>query len=193
MKIYGDVLSGNCDKVRFTADYLGLRYEWVEIDSVHGRTRTPEFLAKNPQGQVPTIELDDGRTLAQSNAIIRYLARGTALLPDDPLAQAKVDEWLFWEQNSHEFFIANMIGHMTYKGQSKQTREVFRVARGEQALDYMESRLGNRDWLTGECLTIADIALFAYTRNAHKGGFEMSGRPNIRKWIAATAQHLHLV
>ncbi len=193
MKIYGDVLSGNCDKVRYTADYLGLPYDWVEIDSVHGKTRTPEFLAKNPQGQVPFVELDDGRCLAQSNAIIRFLARGSALLPDDAFVQAKVDEWLFWEQNSHEFFIANMIGHMTYKGQSKETREPFRVERGEKALDHMESHLGSKIWLVSDRMTIADIALFAYTRNAHKGGFDMSHRPNIRKWIAACEQHLKLI
>lgn len=192
MKIYGDVLSGNCDKVRFTADHLGLPYEWVEIDSVLGQTRTPAFLAKNTQGQVPFVELADGRCLAQSNAILRFLARGTALLSDDPFAQAKVDEWLFWEQNSHESFIANNIGHMTYKSQSKETREPWRVERGEKALDHMESWLASRSWLAADHMTIADIALFAYTRNAHKGGFDMSTRPQIRKWIAATAQQLKI-
>ena len=190
MKIYGDVLSGNCDKVRFTADYLRLPYEWVEIDSVHGRTRTAEYLAKFPQGQVPAVELEDGRRLAQSNAIIRFLARGTTLLPDDAFAQAKIDEWLFWEQNSHEFFVANMIGHMTYKGQSRETREPFRVERGEKALDHMEGELAGRAWLAADAMTIADIALFAYTRNAHKGGFDMSGRPNVRGWIGRCATAL---
>ena len=192
MKIYGDVLSGNCDKVRFTADFLRLPYIWVEIDSVHGSTRLPDFVTKFPQGQVPAVELDDGRTLAQSNAIIRYLARGSALLPDDAFAQAKIDEWLFWEQNSHESFVANMIGHMTYKGQSKETRETFRVERGEKALDHMESHLGNREWLAAGHLTIADIALFAYTRNAHKGGFEMGHRPKLRAWIGRCASALGL-
>jgi glutathione S-transferase len=192
MKIYGDVLSGNCDKVRFTAEHLGLPYDWVEIDSVHGQTRTPAFLAKNPQGQVPFVELDDGRCLAQSNAIIRFLARGSALLPDDAFVQAKIDEWLFWEQNSHEPFVANMIGHMTYKGQSKETREAFRVERGEKALDHMESQLANQTWLAADHMTIADIALFAYTRNAHKGGFEMSHRPNLRAWIRRVSKLLKL-
>jgi glutathione S-transferase len=203
MKIYGDVLSGNCDKVRYTANLLGLPYEWIEIDSVHGQTRTPEYLAKFPQGQVPAVILDDGQCLAQSNAIMRYLARGSKLLPDDPYVQAKIDEWLFWEQNSHESFIANNIGHMTYKGQSKETRETWRVERGEKALDHMEQHLEQmskhenttpsiQPYLVGWTLTIADIALFAYTRNAHKGGFDMSGRPNIRNWIARTETALNI-
>jgi glutathione S-transferase len=190
MKIYGDVKSGNCDKVRYTADLLKLAYQWIEIDSVHGATRTAEYLAKFPQGQVPAVLLDDGRTLAQSNAILRYLARGTPLLPDDPYVQAKIDAWLFWEQNSHEFFIANSIGHMTYKGQPKETRESWRVERGEKALDHMENQLSHSDWLVGDTLTIADIALFAYTRNADKGGFDMTARPNLRAWIARCAKAL---
>jgi glutathione S-transferase len=192
MKIYGDVLSGNCDKVRFTADALGLRYDWIEIDSVHGGTRTPEYLANFPQGQVPALMLTDGRCLAQSNAIMRFLARGTPLLPADPYVQAKIDEWLFWEQNSHEFFIANSIGHMTYKGQPKETREAWRVERGDKALDHMERQLVGKDWLVGGAMTIADIALFAYTRNADKGGFDLRARPNIRKWIARCDSTLNL-
>jgi glutathione S-transferase len=192
MKIYGDVRSGNCDKVRYTADRLGLSYEWIGVDSVHGGTRTPAYLALFPQGQVPAVVLDDGRTLAQSNAIMRYLARGSSLLPDDAFAQAKIDEWLFWEQNSHEFFIANSIGHMTYKGQPKETREPWRVERGDKALDHMEKQLSGRDWLVGEAITIADIALFAYTRNADKGGFDMSARPHLRAWIARCAMALKL-
>jgi glutathione S-transferase len=192
MKIYGDVLSGNCDKVRFTADLLGLPYDWIEVDSVHGATRTPEYLAQFPQGQVPAVLLDDGRTLAQSNAIIRYLARGSRLLPDDPFAQAKIDAWLFWEQNSHEFFVANCIGHMTYKSQPKETREPWRVERGETALDHMEQQLSGRDWLAEDQMTIADIALFAYTRNAHKGGFDMSARPQLQAWIVRCDAALRL-
>ena len=192
IKIYGDALSGNCDKVRYTADYIGLPYAWVEIDSVHGKTRTAEFLALNPQGQVPVIELADGRTLAQSNAILRFLARGSPLLPDDAFVQAKVDEWLFWEQNSHEFFVANCIGHMTYKGLSREARDPWRVTGGEKALDHLDSRLHGRDWLVGDRLTIADIALFAYTRNAHKGGFDMSARPHVRGWIGRCAGALKL-
>ncbi len=192
MKIYGDVRSGNCDKVRYTADLLKLAYEWIELDSVQGATRTLDFLARFPQGQVPAVILADGRCLVQSNAIMRYLARGSRLLPTDPYVQAKIDEWLFWEQNSHEFFIANSIGHMTYKGQSKETREPWRVERGEKALDHMEQQLSGRDWLVGDALTIADIALFAYTCNADKGGFDLSARAQVRQWLARCERAINL-
>ena len=141
MKIYGDGRSGNCDKVRFTADYLRLPYEWVEIDSAAGGTRTPEFMAINPQGQIPVLQLADGRVLAQSNAIVRHLADGSALLPDDKWRRAKIDEWMFWESNNHEFFVAGCISHMTYMGKSKETRDPMRVNRGDGALDLMERYL----------------------------------------------------
>jgi glutathione S-transferase len=106
MKIYGDLQSGNCLKVTYTADHLGLNYTWIAVDITKGESRTADYLRLNPQGQVPAIELEDGRSLGQSNAIIRYLARDSALLPADPFAQAKVDELLFWEQYSHEPYIA---------------------------------------------------------------------------------------
>ena len=184
MKIYGDICSGNCDKVRFTAGTLGRTYEWIEIDSVRGGTRTPGFLAINPQGQVPVLVLDDGRSLAQSNAIVRFLAEGTPLLPTDGRARAKVDEWMFWESNNHEFHIAGCIAHMTYMEKSKESRDPMRVERGYRALDIMEGHLRDNNWFVGPNITIADIVLFAYTRNADKGGFELSQRSNIRAWIA---------
>ena len=183
IKIYGDVRSGNCDKVRFTADYLQLPYEWIEIDSVNGQTRTPGFLARNPQGQVPTVEFADGRFLSQSNAIVRRLADGSHLMPSDAWPKAKIDEWMFWEANNHEYFVAGCIGHMTYMGQPKETRDPMRVARGERALDIMEAQLTNSDWLVGSSMTAADIALLAYTRQAHLGGFDMTNRPRIRDWV----------
>ena len=114
MKIYGDRISGNCLKVKWVCDHLALLYDWVDIDVVGGETRTPEFLALNPWGQVPTIVFADGRTLAQSNAIIRYLARASALVPADDFAAAQMDAWLFWEQYSHEPYIAVRRFQMTY-------------------------------------------------------------------------------
>ncbi len=183
MKIYGDSNSGNCLKVKYTADYLGLDYEWIAVDITHGESRTPDFLEINPQGQVPVIQLEDGRCLAQSNAIIRYLAQGTALLPGDAYLQAKVDEWLFWEQYSHEPYIAVCRFHMLYLGKPKESREPWRVERGEQALDYMENHLAGRQWLAGDTFTIADIALLAYTRVVHEGGFDLETRQNVRQWI----------
>ena len=147
MKIYGDSNSGNCLKVKYTADYLSLGYEWVTVDITRGENRSPEFLRINPQVQVPVLELEDGHYLAQSNAIIRYLAHGSVLLPEDPYLQAKVDEWLFWEQYSHKLYIAVCRFHMLYQGKPREAREPWRVERGEQALDYMEMILTSRQWL----------------------------------------------
>ena len=192
MKVYGDRGSGNCLKVKYTADHLGLAYTWIDVDIMNGESRTPAFLARNPQGQVPVLERDDGRCLAQSNAIIRYLARGSALLPDDPFAQAKVDEWLFWEQYSHEPFIAVCRFQMVYLKCGKQDREPQRVERGEAALDLMESMLGRNRWLAGDGMTVADIALLAYTRLAHEGGFDMAPREHIRGWIGRCESALGL-
>lgn len=183
MRIYGDLNSGNCLKVKYTADYLGLGYEWMDVDITQSESRTPDFLRMNPQGQVPIIQLEDGRCLAQSNAIILYLAGGTALLPEENYLQAKVDEWLFWEQYSHEPYIAVCRFHMLYQGKPLEAREPWRVERGENALDYMENHLAGRQWLAGDTFTIADIALLAYTRVAHEGGFDLATRPNVRQWL----------
>ena len=183
MKIYGDLGSGNCLKVKYTADKLGLAYDWMPIDTMKGETRTPDFLARFPMARIPGVEFSDGRRLAESNAIIRYLAHGTVLLPDDAFAQAKTDEWLFWEQYSHEPYVAVCRFHMVYLGRAKAGREAWRVERGEAALDLMERSLAGRSWLTGETMTIADIALLPYTRLAHEGGFDLSTRSNLRGWI----------
>lgn len=192
MKIYGDIDSGNCLKVKWTADLLALNYDWIETEVLKGETRTPAFLAMSPQGQVPAVDFGDGRVLAQSNGIIRYLARGTALLPDDPFQQAKIDEWLFWEQNSHEFFVAGCRFQMVYLKRPKATRDPMHVERGEKALDLMNVHLTRRAWFSGETMTIADIALLAYTRVAHEGGFDLGTRPHVRAWIARCEAALKL-
>jgi glutathione S-transferase len=184
MKIYGDEISGNCLKVKYTADYLALPYRWVAVDIMKGECRTPEFLGMNPMGQVPLIELEDGRHLAQSNAIVRYLARGTPLMPDGDFAQAKADELLFWEQYSHEPYVAVCRFQMVYLKKRKEEREEMRVTRGEAALDFMESAIDGRGWFIGDRLSIADIVLLPYTRFAEQGGFDLSTRPNVRRWIA---------
>lgn len=183
MRIYGDLGSGNCLKVKYTADHLGLPYTWVPVDILKGESRTPGFLARFPQGQVPAVELADGRCLAQSNGIVRYLARGTALLPDDPFDQARVDEWLFWEQNAHEFFVAGSRFQMVYLGKAKSEVEPWRLERGNRALDHMERELEARNWLACGRFTIADIALLPYTRMSEEGGYDLSGRPAVRAWI----------
>jgi glutathione S-transferase len=133
---------------------------------------------------VPAIEVGNDRFLAQSNAIMRYLARGSRLLPDDAWTQAKIDEWLFWEQYSHEPYIAVCRFHMLYQRKPKEAREAWRVERGEKALNLMESELVGRDWLAAGSFTIADISLFAYTRLAPEGGFDLQSRPSLRAWVA---------
>lgn len=193
MRIYGDTTSGNCLKVRYVADFLGLPYEWVTVSALSGETRKPDFLARNPMGQIPVVELAGGRHLAQSNSIIRYLARGSALLPDDPWTQAKIDEWLFWEQYSHEPYVAVCRFHMHYLKKPKEAREAWRAERGEKALALMEQHLAGtagggagptRAFFADGRLTIADVALLAYTRVAHEGGFDLGPSPHVRNWIA---------
>ena len=193
MKIYGDLGSGNCLKVKYTADRLGLPYTWVLIDIMKGETHAPEFLERFPRARIPAVEFADGRRLAESNAIIRYLARGSALLPDDAFVQAKIDEWLFWEQYSHEPYVATTRYHIVYLKRTMDQREAWRVERGEKALDLMEGQLaGGVLWLVGDTMSIADIALLAYTRLAHEGGFDLSGRPAVRAWIGRCEEALGL-
>src|SRR6201994_1046596 len=157
MKIYGDSNSGNCLKVKWVSDRLALPHQWVEIDTLKGGSRTAEFLQRNPWGQVPTVELDDGRTLAQSNAIIRYLARGSDLIPSDAFAAAKMDEWLFWEQYSHEPYIANCRFQIVYLGRPVSELDAEKVKRGYAALARMEHELAARRFFVGDALTLGDI------------------------------------
>lgn len=192
MRVYGDLASGNCLKVKYTADHLGLPYDWIPVDLKKGETRTKSFLAKNPYGEVPVVEFDDGRMLAQSNAIIRYLARDSELLPTDSFEQAKVDQWMFWEQYSHEPYVAVARFQMVYLGKKFDEREARVVERGERALGVLEEALSGRTYLVGDRLSVADIALVAYTRLAHEGGFVLSHRPAIRKWIAQCERDLNI-
>jgi len=192
MKIFGDLGSGNCLKVKYTADYLRLPYTWLDVDILKGETHTPQFLAKFPMGRIPAVEFDDGRRLAESNAIIRYLARGSALLPQDGFVQAKIDELLFWEQYSHEPYLATTRYHIVYLKRSLDQREAWRVERGEAALDLMDQMLAARSWLVGNAMTVADVALLPYTRLAHQGGFDLAARGNLRLWIARCEHTLGL-
>lgn len=190
MRIFGDLNSGNCLKVTYAADFLGLAYDFVPVDIMKGEARTPAFLAMNDMGQVPVIELDDGRHLAQSNAILRFLARGTRLLPDDPYLQGKVDALLFWEQYSHEPYIAVCRFERVYLGKPIEALDLEKVKRGNAALDFMEKRLKDNEFFVGGAFSIADIALLAYTRLAHQGGFDLSKRPRVSAWISACEQSL---
>jgi glutathione S-transferase len=192
MKIYGDLNSGNCLKVKWVGDRLGLAYRWVDVDMMQGATRTPEFLALNLAGQVPVVAFDDGRTLAQSNAIIRYLARDSDLIPADPFVAAKMDQWLFWEQYSHEPYIAVCRFQMVYLGKPASERDPDKVRRGEAALALMEQHLAAADYLAGDALSLADVALLAYTRLAEEGGFALDRYPAIQRWICRAETALGL-
>ena len=192
MDVYGDLNSGNCLKVKWVCDHLALPYRWIAVDTMKSESRTPEFLAINPAGQVPAVVLDDGRTLAQSNAIIRYLARDSDLIPRDPYDAAKMDEWLFWEQYSHEPYIAVCRFQMVYLGKPASSLDPDKVKRGYAALERMERQLATSRYLTGNAFTLADVALLAYTRVAHEGGFDLAATPAIRRWIAACEQVLEL-
>jgi glutathione S-transferase len=192
MKIYGDRISGNCLKVKWVCDLLALPYAWIDVDVVKGETRSADFLALNPWGQVPTVVFDDGRTLAQSNAIIRYLARDSHLIPADAFMAAQMDGWLFWEQYSHEPYIAVRRFHLTYLGKPADALDPKLETRGYAALDIMERRLSEARHLAGDALSLADIALLAYTRLAHEGGFDLTRYDGIRRWIAQSEAELRL-
>jgi glutathione S-transferase len=181
--IYGDSISGNCLKVKWTAEHLELPYRWVETDILKGGSRTPDFLARNPAGQVPLVVLEDGRALAQSNAIILYLAEDSSLIPADAYDRAKVLEWLFWEQYSHEPYVAVARFQMAYLGKPASELEPRIVERGRSALSRMEMALKSGGFLVGTSVTLADVALVAYTRVAHEGGFDLSDYPAIQAWI----------
>jgi len=191
MKIYGDNNSGNCLKVKWVCDRLALPYTWIDIDIMKGESRTPEFLEFNPWGQVPTVVLDDGRALAQSAAIIRYLGRDSDLIPQDAFAAAKMDEWLFWEQYSHEPYVAVCRFHLVYLGKDRSELDPEKVRRGYLALDHMERRLQAARFLV-DTFSLADIALLAYTRLAHEGGFELGRYPSVQRWITDVEAHLGL-
>ena len=194
LKLYGDPISGNCLKAKWTADYLGVDYEWTPLDIMKGETRTEEFLAVNPFGQVPTALLPDGRIITQSNAIIVYLAEahGGKLLPEDPFNRSEVFRWLFWEQNSHEPYIAGRRFRKAFKKLSDEEIDAEWLPRGYAALGLMERTLADANYLAGDALTLADIAVVAYTRVAKSGGFDLSAYPKVRAWIARVERDLDI-
>ena len=185
LTLYGDIRSGNCLKVKWLLDWLGRDYRWIEVDILTGGSRTPEFLAMNTAGQVPTLVFADGRPLAQSNAMLLALAESTSLIPVDDYDRAVMLEWLFWEQYSHEPYVAVVRFQRAYLGKSAEEIEPRLVERGYGPLARMEARLSEpgRDWLVGTAVSLADLALVAYTRMAHEGDFDLSGYPALRGWI----------
>ena len=189
MRLYDFLESGNGYKVRLALHQLGIPFERVEMDIVAGATRTPGFLAKNPNGRIPTLELPDGTFLAESNAILFYLADGTPLLPTDRLQRAQVLQWMFFEQYSHEPNIATSRYWLHHVELTPERRAalVEKKRAGDAALGVMETHLASRTFFVGERYTIADIALYAYTHVADEGGFDLGPFPAVRAWLARVA------
>ncbi len=182
--LYGFSPSGNCNKVQFVADYLKLDYKWVETDSIAGETRNENFLNKvNPAGQVPAVVFADGKKLAQSNAIVLYLAAESDLIPADDFERAQMLSWMFWEQYSHEPYLAVRRAKLKFKGKSEQDLDPSLLENGYAALELMERHLSGRNWLVGDEMSLADICLVAYSRFADEGGFDMSKFPGVCNWI----------
>ncbi len=184
-KLWGMSGSGNCYKPALLMAQLGLPHAWEEVDAVGGATRTPEFLALNPNGRVPLLQLPDGRLLAESNAMLCYLAEGSALLPAGRYARALVMQWLFFEQYSHEPYIATVRFWIYCLGKRDEWREKIAEARvkGYAALDVMERQLQQTAFLAGEAYSIADIALYAYTHVADQGDYSLENYPAVRRWL----------
>lgn len=190
LTIFGDSISGNCLKVKWVAERLSIPHRWVEVDIMKGESRTAEFLKKNPAGQVPVVVLSDGRPLAQSNAIMVHLAEGSNLIPADAYERAKMFEWLFWEQYSHEPYVAVARFQVRYQGKSPSELDSKLVERANSALARLNDALTGRDYLVGTSLTLADIALVAYTRMADEGGLRLADYPGVEAWVARVERAL---
>ncbi|WP_027696555.1 glutathione S-transferase family protein [Vibrio litoralis] len=189
MLVYGDLQSGNCLKVKLLLSFLNIQHDWQHINILNKETQTSEFLSLNPNGKIPTVVFDDGQVLCESNAILSYFAEGTPYLPTDRYQKAKVYEWLFFEQYSHEPYIAVARFIQKYQGMPEHRLEEYQSLQsgGHKALKIMEKQLSQSAFLVGNSISIADIALYAYTHVAHEGGFDLTGYPNIERWIDAIA------
>ena len=184
--LYDHLDSGNSYKVRLALTQLGVPFRLVQKDILHGETRTPEFLAKNPNGRIPTVELEDGRFLFESNAILFYFAEGTPLFPKDPFERGLAMQWMFFEQYSHEPYVAVArfwMKHAPERVKKEPALFAEKQRLGYAALDVMERHLEGRTFFVGERYSIADIALFAYTHVGHEGGFDLERYPRIRGWL----------
>ncbi len=192
MTIYGDSISGNCLKVKFVADRLGLPYDWVEISVLKAETRTPEFLGMNPAGQVPVVRFADNGVLAQSNAIMLHLAQNTDLIPADAFERALMFQWLFWEQYSHEPAIAVLRFQKLYLKKSDAEIDPNLRPRCLRVLALMDEHLEGRNYFVGENLSLADIALVAYTRFSHQADIDLAKYSNVRAWVRRIEDDLKL-
>lgn len=185
MLIYGDKRSGNCYKLQLLLALLGKACEWVDVDILKGECRTDTFLAKSPNGKIPILELDDGRVLSESNAIMHYLASGSTFIPTSPFTFATLLQWQFFEQYSHEPYIAVARYINLYLGLPEDRKAEYEAkqAGGYRALEVMDKQLNQTPFLLGNQISLADISLFGYTHVAHEGGFDLAAYPAIRNWI----------
>jgi glutathione S-transferase len=183
--VYGMASSGNCYKVMLALEQLALPYRWVEIDSSRGGTRTADFLSMNPNGKVPTLALEDGTFLPESNAILCYLAEASRLLPAERLGRARVLQWMFFEQYSHEPYIAvvRFILHYLPPDSPRRAELPRLLERGNQALAVMEQHLQREPYFAAGRYSVADIALFAYTHSAGDFGFDLKKYPAVASWL----------
>ncbi len=189
MHLFDYLDSGNGYKVRLLLAQLGLDYRWTELDIDAGKTRTREFLRRNLNGRIPTLELDDGTNLAESNAILWYLAEGTAFVPADRLGRAQALQWMFFEQYSHEPYVATpryIVKHLPPE-HARRVELPERLTKGRAALAVMDEHLKPRRFFAAEQYTIADIALYAYTHVAHEGGHDLAPYASVRSWLARVA------
>jgi glutathione S-transferase len=184
--VYGDSISGNCYKIQLLCSQLDIPHDWQEVDILKGDTRTDEFLAMNANGKIPLLALSDGRYLAESNAILSYLAGDSELAGKDRFARAKILQWMFFEQYSHEPNIATSRFIMKYLGNPPERQAALeeKWVGGYKALDVMEGRLEKNDFFVDGDYSLADIALYAYTHTADEGGFDLDGYPAVRAWLS---------
>jgi glutathione S-transferase len=195
--LYDYLDSGNGFKIRLLLAQLKKTYRWVELDILSNETRTPEFLAKNPNGRIPALELDDGTVLAESNAILWYLAEGSPFIPADRVKRAQVLQWMFFEQYSHEPYVATprfIIKHLPVDS-PRRAELPDRMTRGRAALNVMEIQLSRNPFFVGGAYSIADIALYAYTHVAHEAHFDLKPYSAVRAWmdrVASQPQYLPL-
>jgi glutathione S-transferase len=189
VRVYGDMQSGNCYKIILLASLLDIEHEWMHIDILAGETQTKEFMAMNPNGKIPLLVLDNGRYLCESNAILNYLSSDTEFLPDEKYLRAQVLQWQFFEQYSHEPYIAVARFIAKYLGLPEERKAEYesKQAGGLQALSVMEMQLAENSYLVGGHLSIADISLYAYTHVAHEGGFDLSAFPGVQAWLQRIA------
>lgn len=191
MKIYGDSQSGNCYKIKLLVALLGIDHEWIHVDILNGDTQTNSFKAKNSNGKIPVLELDDGRYISESNAILNYLAYDTDFYPSDRYINAKIQQWQFFEQYSHEPYIAVARFISKYLGLPEDRRHEYESKQqgGHKALFVLEKQLLNSAYLVGQSMTTADISLYGYTHVAHEGGFNLQEYPAVLQWLKRIRKH----